>query len=135
MRRNWTRRCSSSPYSHCYSNSSKLRHSYRRCYSCRRTARPQGAGNARHRTLCPYFFYNNHVLRLSARITEAFPLRSSPLAAYAAIGCSKKMDAPKFQYAVLAPLLKNKQAAPQPSSPLQEPPHSATAVISLLYQK
>lgn len=55
-----------------------------------------------------------------------------PPCCYAAIGCSKKTDAPKLQLAEPAPLAKAKQSAPT-SRPLpQLPPTRATHTAALL---
>ena len=58
-----------------------------------------------------------------------------PPAAYAAIGCSKKTDAPTLQFAPPAELCKTKQSAPQLSPLSQLPPTRATAVIPAFHQK
>lgn len=129
MRRNWTHRCSSSHCSQNCSNSSNPPRNSHHCYSYHRQGRPQGAGTPPDTALhIPKYSFFSTTTRLSAGIAEAFPSVPPP-AAYAAIGCSKKTDAPMLQFATLAELFKPKQSAPQCAPPLQPPPTRATAVI------
>lgn len=135
MRRNWTHRCSSSHSTQNCSNSSNPHRSSRHCYSYRRQERPQGAGTPP--DTAPYIpifiFQNDHPP--TAGNCGGVPPPFLPLAAYAAIGCSKKTDAPTPQFAVDAEPFKGKQSAPQYSPLLQRPPTRATAVIPAFHQK
>lgn len=54
---------------------------------------------------------------------------------YAAIGCSKKTDAPMYQYALPAELAKYKQSAPQFAPPLHLPPTSAIIGVAVSFHQ
>ena len=127
MRRNWTHRCSSSHCPQNCSNSSNPHRSARQSYSYRRQGRPQGAGTPP--DTAPYIpiFIFQTTTPPNGGNSGGIPPPFLPPAAYAAIGCSKKTDAPMPQLALPAELLKSKQSAPQRSPELQLPPTRATA--------
>ena len=136
MRRNWTHRCSSSHCPQNCSNSSNPHRSSRHCYSYRRQGRPQGAGTPPDTApYIPIFIFLKTTTPPNGGNSGGVPPPFLPLAAYAAIGCSKKTDAPKPQHALPAEALKVKQSAPQLSPLLQSPPTRATAVIPAFHQK
>lgn len=136
MRRNWTHRCSSSHCPQNCSNSSNPHRSSRHCYSYRRQGRPQGAGTPPDTApYIPIFIFLKTTTPPNGGNSGGVPPPFLPLAAYAAIGCSKKTDAPTAQYASPAELFKFKQSAPQCSPLLQLPPTRATAVIPAFHQK
>ena len=136
MRRNWTHRCSSSHCPQNCSNSSNPHRSSRHCYSYRRQGRPQGAGTPPDTApYIPIFIFLKTATPPNGGNSGGVPPPFLPLAAYAAIGCSKKTDAPTLQYALPAELFKYKQSAPQHSPSLQVPPTRATAVIPAFHQK
>jgi hypothetical protein len=136
MRRNWTHRCSSSHCPQNCSNSSNPHRSSRHCYSYRRQGRPQGAGTPPDTApYIPIFIFLKTTTPPNGGNSGGVPPPFLPPAAYAAIGCSKKTDAPMYQPASPAELYKSKQSAPQLSPLLQLPPTRATAVIPAFHQK
>ena len=136
MRRNWTHRCSSSHCPQNCSNSSNPHRSSRHCYSYRRQGRPQGAGTPPDTApYIPIFIFLKTTTPPNGGNSGGVPPPFLPPAAYAAIGCSKKTDAPMTQFALPAELFKYKQSAPQYSPTLQSPPTRATAVIPAFHQK
>ena len=136
MRRNWTHRCSSSHCPQNCSNSSNPHRSSRHCYSYRRQGRPQGAGTPPDTApYIPIFIFLKTTTPPNGGNSGGVPPPFLPPAAYAAIGCSKKTDAPTCQLAEPAELLKLKQSAPQYSPALQYPPTRATAIIVAFHQK
>lgn len=136
MRRNWTHRCSSSHCPQNCSNSSNPHRSSRHCYSYRRQGRPQGAGTPPDTApYIPIFIFLKTTTPPNGGNSGGVPPPFLPLAAYAAIGCSKKTDAPMPQIAEPAELFKAKQSAPQLSPLPQLPPTRATAVIPTFHQK
>ena len=136
MRRNWTHRCSSSHCPQNCSNSSNPHRNNRHCYSYRRQERPQGAGTPPDTApYIPIFIFLKTTAPPNGGNSGGVPPPFLPPAAYAAIGCSKKTDAPMNQLALPAEALKFKEAAPQQSPLLQSPPTRATAVIPAFHQK
>lgn len=136
MRRNWTHRCSSSHCPQNCSNSSNPHRSSRHCYSYRRQGRPQGAGTPPDTApYIPIFIFLKTTTPPNGGNSGGVPPPFLPLAAYAAIGCSKKMDAPMLQLALPAEVFKIKQSAPQCPPLPQSPPTRATAVIPAFHQK
>ena len=136
MRRNWTHRCSSSHCPQNCSNSSNPHRSSRHCYSYRRQGRPQGAGTPPDTApYIPIFIFLKTTTPPNGGNSGGVPPPFLPPAAYAAIGCSKKTDAPKAQRAMPAESLKYKQSAPQRPPLSQPPPTRATAVIPAFHQK
>lgn len=136
MRRNWTHRCSSSHCPQNCSNSSNPHRNNRHCYSYRRQGRPQGAGTPPDTApYIPIFIFLKTTTPPNGGNSGGVPPPFLPLAAYAAIGCSKKTDAPMRQLAEPAESSKYKQSAPQESPELQLPPTRATAVIPAFHQK
>lgn len=136
MRRNWTHRCSSSHCPQNCSNSSNPHRNNRHCYSYRRQGRPQGAGTPPDTApYIPIFIFLKTTTPPNGGNSGGVPPPFLPLAAYAAIGCSKKTDAPMFQSAAPAEEFKFKQSAPQKSPLRQLPPTRATAVIPAFHQK
>lgn len=136
MRRNWTHRCSSSHCPHHCSNSSNPHRCSRHCYSYRRQGRPQGAGTPPDTApYIPIFIFLKTTTPPNGGNSGGVPPPFLPPAAYAAIGCSKKTDAPTSQSALPASMAKCKQSAPPDSPSLQPPPTRATAVIPAFHQK
>lgn len=136
MRRNWTHRCSSSHCPQNCSNSSNPHRSSRHCYSYRRQGRPQGAGTPPDTApYIPIFIFLKTTTPPNGGNSGGVPPPFLPLAAYAAIGCSKKTDAPMSQLAPPAESAKFKQSAPQLPPASQAPPTRATAVIPAVHQK
>ena len=136
MRRNWTHRCSSSHCPQNCSNSSNPHRNNRHCYSYRRQERPQGAGTPPDTApYIPIFIFLKTTAPPNGGNSGGVPPPFLPPAAYAAIGCSKKTDAPTCQYALPAEEAKYKQSAPQQSPSSQPPPTRATAVIPAFHQK
>ena len=91
MRRNWTHRCSSSHCPQNCSNSSNPHRNNRHCYSYRRQGRPQGAGTPPDTApYIPIFIFLKTTTPPNGGNSGGVPPPFLPLAAYAAIGCSKK---------------------------------------------